>query len=306
MASHNYAVAGPAVTGSASAEKGVGINAGVADKLASAYLLLACLAFLVPCVSSLLEGSWTTEAGALGPLVLAAGLATLWSRFRESRADSQPGNAGLSLALLVPAVLVYLAASAITMSAALCAAGWLAMVAVLYAAHGPRVVRACWFPLLFLLIVIPLPYALTVEATAILRNLLAGGATSLAAWLGLQVAVDGYAVYVDQYELSIESACAGLSSTISLLAVGLLYAYWVREAGWRRIALIAVSAFPVAVAANLVRIVILLAAVHFGGAKVLATPLHPLSGFLSFTLALAMLLAIDRFAFALWRVGRAT
>lgn len=269
---------------------------GLSDKAAGWYLLLACAVFLAPCIASLLEGSWTTEAGALGPLVLAAGLATLWSRFRESRALSAPGNPAVTAALLLPAVLIYFAARAINMSAALCAAGWLAMVAVLYCVHGGRVVRACWFPLLFLLIVIPLPYALTVEATAVLRNLLAQGATTLAAWLGLEVAVNGYAVYVDQYELSIESACAGLSSTVSLLAVGLLYAYWVRQAGWRRMAIIAAAAFPVALAANLVRIVLLLAAVHFGGSGLLATPFHPLSGFLSFSLALAMLLVIDRLA----------
>jgi exosortase len=268
------------------------------------YLGVASLVFLAPCIESLLEGSWTTEAGALGPLVLAAGLGTLWSRYRECRQSASPGNGGIAAALLVPAALGYLAARAINMSALLCAAGWLALVAVFYAVAGREVVRRCWFPLLFLLIVIPLPYALTVEATAVLRNVLADGATRVAAALGLEVAVNGYAVYVDQYELSIESACAGLSSTVSLLAVGLLYAYWVREAGWKRMALIALAAFPVALLANLLRIVLLLGAVHWGGASVLATPLHPISGFVSFALALAMLLLVDGGAGLAGRLAR--
>lgn len=268
---------------------------------ADLVLWLGSLAVLAPCVATLAEGSWTTEAGALGPIVLAAGAATLWSRFRECRALSVPGSLAVAFLLLIPGAAGYLVGRAINMAVLLSASTWLVLLAVFYLRHGSTVVRRCWFPLAFLLIVIPLPHTLTVEATAELRNLLAGWATGIASAFGLEVAVNGYAVYIDQYELSIESACAGLSSTVSLLAVGMLYAYWVRAAGWRRMAVIALAAFPVALAANLVRILLLLLLVHWGGAKVLATPLHPISGFLSFSLALLMLLLIDQTAAAMRR-----
>lgn len=274
-------------------------------RASSVFLAIAGAAFLLPCLQSLAQGSWTTEAGALGPLVLACGAGTLWLQLRDSRHLIAPAKPLLPVVLLALAGLAYIMASAINMSTALCAAGWLAMVAVLLGCCGGAVVRQCWFPLAFLLIVIPLPYTLTIEATAALRNGLATAATGIAINLGLEAAVNGYAVYIDGYELAIESACAGLSSTVSLIAVGMLYAYWIRAAGWRRMLLIASLALPVAIVANLGRILLLMLLVHWGGMRVLAGPLHPVSGFLSFALALGLLLLIDRIAMQAQRMRTA-
>lgn len=266
-------------------------------------LLLAAgvVAWVTPPLVALAQVNWTTEAGALGPLVLATGLWMLAREIRRAAPMAEPGSLAITLALLVPAALIYVAALAITMVPALCIAAWVGVIALLYGLTGRAATRACWFPLLYLLLLVPLPYAISATLTAALRGWLSVHAVSLAALLGLEVAVDGNAVFVDQYELAVEAACAGLSSTISLLSVGLLYGYVLRGSGVRRVAVAIVAAIPIAILANLLRILLLLVAVHVGGADVLATPIHPLSGFVSFALAFAILAAIDHGIVALRR-----
>lgn len=266
-------------------------------------LLLAAgvVAWSAPPLLALAQVSWTTEAGALGPLVLATGLWMLVREIRRAAPVAGPGNLAITLALLVPAALVYVAALAIMMVPALCVAAWAGLIALLYGLTGRAATRACWFPLLYLLLLVPLPYAISATLTAELRGWLSVHAVSIASLLGLEVAVDGNAVFVDQYELAVEAACAGLSSTVSLLSVGLLYGYALRGSGMRRVAVVVVAAIPIAILANLLRILLLLVAVHLGGAGVLATPIHPLSGFASFALAFATLAALDHGIVALRR-----
>ena len=254
---------------------------------------------------ALARTSWTTEAGALGPLLLATGLWMLAREIRRAAPVARPGDLRLALVLLAAAALVYVAALAITMVPILCLAAWVGPIAVLYGLAGWPKTRACWFPLLYLLLLVPLPYSFSMAATGALRGWLSVHAVSIASLLGLDVAVDGSAVFVDQYQLAVEAACAGLNSTISLLSVGLLYAYALRGAGIWRVGLIIVAAVPIAILANLLRILILLLAVHLGGSSVLETPIHPLSGFLSFALAFAVLAALDQGLATLWRRGRA-
>lgn len=273
---------------------------------AGAVVLAAGLAaWIAPPLLALARTSWSTEAGALGPLVLATGAWMLIREMRRSR-ELRPGPGGWlpTLALLALAVLLYVPALAIGMATLLCMAAWVGLIAVLYGLGGGALLRGCWFPLAYLLLLVPLPFGATLAITTALRGWQAVHAVSLASLLGMEVAVDGNAVFVDQYRLAVEAACAGLGSTVSLLSVGMLYAYLLRGAGVARIALVIAAAIPIAMVANLLRILLLLVAVHLAGSDVLATPIHPLSGFVSFTLAFALLAGLDRAAQPLWRRAR--
>jgi exosortase/archaeosortase family protein len=58
---------------------------------------------------------------------------------------------------------------------------------------------------------------------------------------------------------------------------------------WRRRALVLLSAAPLAIGANILRIVSLALLVIWQGAEVLDTFLHPLSGMMTFALALPVI-----------------
>lgn len=259
-----------------------------------AYLVFAGLLWTVPAVLLLSRTTWRTDAGSIGPLTLLLGLVVLAGEVRDLPAELRPGRAWIAGLAMAGAIALYVAAMVLSFAMLAVAAAWLGLVVVLYALSGAGALRRCWFPLAYLLLVLPLPYSLTYAAAARLGAWLALGAVRVLRLLGLEVAVRGSTVFVDQYELVVEQACAGLSSTVSLIAIGIIYARWAHRARPLRLALLALMAIPLAYLANQIRVAALVFAVHRQGSSVLGTSLHPLSGLASFVLALALAMLADR------------
>lgn len=254
------------------------------------YLLLACLfLFLAPAVVSLAGQTWQSEAGSLAPLILCLGGWTLWQTVRINADVTRPGSLRIWAMVMVPALAAYLLACAINMVAAMALSAWLGFAASFYAMFGASMVRICLVPLIFLGLIVPLPYSLSVQGNTFLRSWISEQATVLAHAGGLDVAQGEGFIAVGQYLLAVETACAGASSTMSLVAIGLLFAYWIGNARPARAIAIAVLAVPIALAANVLRVVVLLLLVSNFGASILDTIVHPLSGVVSFCFAAAML-----------------
>jgi exosortase/archaeosortase family protein len=76
------------------------------------------------------------------------------------------------------------------------------------------------------------------------------------------------------------------------LAVAFLTAYTCRS--WRRRVLVLALAAPLAMVANLIRVVLLTVLVYWKGFYVLETPLHVASGLLTFALALPIIFWLGR------------
>jgi exosortase/archaeosortase family protein len=87
--------------------------------------------------------------------------------------------------------------------------------------------------------------------------------------------------------LQVSDACSGFSTLYAAGAVAFLTAYSAQT--WQRRALVLLAAAPLAIAANILRIVGLTALVVWEGADVLETFIHPLSGMLTFALALPII-----------------
>lgn len=258
-------------------------------------LLPLCLAlFLLPAMIGLAGQTWRTEAGSLAPLVLCLGAWTLAHDVRRNRAIARPGALlpwGIAMTL---ATLGYVFASAISMVSLMALAAWVGGVATFQARYGWEMVRRCAVPLAFLGLTVPLPYMLSVRMNFALQSGLSDHAVALAAMVGLDVARDAGSIAIGPYIVAVENACAGVSSTLSLVAIGLLFAHWVGNTDTRRALLIALFAVPIALFANLLRVVALLGLVSVYGAQIIDTIIHPLSGVLSFIFAMALLLLVLR------------
>lgn len=256
-------------------------------------LMTAGVIWLVSPLTWLATQVWTTEQGAIGPIILATGMWTLAAAYRCHAGNAAAGDLRRGAALIGGCIVLRLLAAVVGARSAECLATYLGLVALLSAYVGWPVVRRLWFPLAYLLFVIPPPYSLVAPATRALKLWLATSAVDLLASAGLAVASSGASMYVDQYELLIEAACTGLNSLVSLLAVGMLYVHWRHATDWRYATLLALLILPIAILANLVRIVLLLLLVHFTGAAVLESSLHPAVGLAMFTVALAALAGLD-------------
>lgn len=260
-------------------------------------VLAAAAVWCLPALSSLIRQSWQSEAGSIAPIILGLGGWTLFRQLREIEGTAEPAGALWPMLALAALLLPYALAAAIDMTALLALVAWGGCVLGFYATYGWKVTKASAFPLAFVGLVVPLPYSVSLPLTLRLREAVAEWSTDLARLLGMDVALERHAIIVGPYEVAVENACAGLSSMVSLVGIGLLYAFWMRRGGWRRMAAIVVLSVPIAFAANVLRVVTLLAMTELAGARVLDMLWHPITGALSFVLALGLLWLTDTILF---------
>ncbi len=256
-------------------------------------LWLGIAATAIPTIGALGSGPWSTEAGVHGPLVVATGIWLVIRRLPQIRALARPGHLGIALAMLVPAVLFYIFGRAYDFISIEVAALLLALLSVAYAYTGAAVLKLMWFPIFYLGFVIPLPGWALDQVTAPLKMLVSQVVTNGLGLFGYPIARVGVTIYVDQYQLLVEDACAGLNSLVSLSAIGLFYVYILRNTNWRYSLLLLVLVVPIAIAANCVRVAALVLLTYYYGDAVAQGYLHGFAGMVTFTSALLLIFLVD-------------
>ena len=260
---------------------------------ACAVLVAAACVWLLPALYGLATQTWSTPQGAQGPIILLTGVWALWFEYRRSAALSVPGSFARAIFCVGIAVTLYVGARMVGILSVAFLAAWLGCVAALYGCFGGVVLRRLAFPLVYLLCLMPLPYSVEMALTGSLKIGVAYWSVRALAGIGWDVAYSGSLLYVDQFELLVEAACAGLNSIFSLTAIGLFYIFWQRRRSWGQWATLAVAIIPLAILANLARVILLIALVHWHGEQVLETAAHPAAGFLMFAVSLALLVVLD-------------
>jgi exosortase len=177
---------------------------------------------------------------------------------------------------------------------------------MLQARLGARLMIRNWFPFLYLASVIPPPEYLLVRATAPLKQFVSQISTDWLAAFGVPVARQGVTIFVAQYQLLVEDACSGMNSIIGIIAITLLYIYLTRGSSWRYSLLLVSLAVPIAVVANILRIMTLILLTYWFGDQVAQGFLHYTAGFFLFAMALLLVFALDRLLGVIGhRLGRA-
>lgn len=256
-------------------------------------LLVGLALVIIPTLGALGAGPWSTEAGVHGPLVVATGIWLVIRRLPQIRELARPGNTAITLAMLIPAVLFYTFGRAFDFISIEVAALLLALFAVAYAYVGAAVLRLMWFPIFYLGFVIPLPGWVLDQVTAPLKMLVSEVVSGALGYAGYPIARVGVTIYVAQYQLLVEDACAGLNSLISLAAIGLFYVYILRNTNWRYSLLLLTLVVPIAIAANCVRVAALVLLTYYYGDAVAQGYLHEFAGMVTFTSALLFLFLVD-------------
>jgi exosortase B len=256
-------------------------------------LLIGGLSLLIPTLIAIATGSWTGEQGVHGPIVLATGIWLFARRWKELVSIQRPGSWGLTLAVLIPSLLVYAVARAFDILALEVLALGGVLIAIFYCWFGMEALKRMWFPILYLGFVVPIPGWVITTLTAPMKEYVSLSATWILSKAGYPIVREGVTLYVAQYQLLVEDACAGLNSLISLTAISLFYIYILHNASWRYALFLMLWIIPVALAANLVRVIILvLLTYHFGNATAQGF-LHSTAGLVMFATALLGIFMVD-------------
>jgi exosortase B len=264
------------------------------DRLPIVLVVAGLLLAYVPTYHDFLAGPFAGYAQGHELLVLAVVAFLFFRRRNELSALPDAPRHAWAIALLSFGVLLYaFGRSQLFLRLELLSQVFV-LAAVLVGAKGFAALRICWFPIVFLLFVVPLPHALVLALTAPLKAAASAITTSLLAAAGYPIGRSGVVITIGQYELLVATACAGLQTMFTLEALSLLYVNLKGHASWVRNALLAALAVPVAFVANVVRVMALsLVTYHFGDAvgRGLA---HGFAGLGLFAVALLLIMALDR------------
>lgn len=155
---------------------------------------------------------------------------------------------------------------------------------------GWNMLRAVAFPLLVLLLMVPVPGVIYYQLVFPLQIV----ASQLATW-ALQalhlfpVAREGNILVLNATRLEVAEACSGLRSLLSLLTLAVMYSYFA-EKRLRLRAVLWLLVLPIAVAGNAARVVFAAISVELGGASAVEGWAHTLSGLFLFFLSTLLLI----------------
>lgn len=191
--------------------------------------------------------------------------------------------------LLVPALAVHVLAARFDVNVASGVALWAALWGLVWTCWGLGVLKAVRFPLAFLIFMIPLPGVLLIAASFHMKLWAAAAATLVLNALGLAATQAGSMIHLPTVTVIVDDVCSGLRSLISLLALAVLWtAVMPARRPWQRLTVVA-AAIPIALVANIVRIVLLVLVAAIYGPQTAEGFIHYGSGFVVFLVALASL-----------------
>lgn len=242
---------------------------------------------------------WTTNDNySHGPLVPLVSLALVASRRERLRALPRSGDwRGPALVLLACLIqVVGVRADVFTLQ------GW-SFVVMLFglalALLGGPLTRVLAFPIAYLVFMLTFPPIVMNGLSFALKEVAVRTAAHAAEALGVTLQRSGMTLWLAGGALEIENPCSGLRSLLAMLATGVLFAS-VLPAGWWRRVLLVLLAVPMALAGNVLRITLLVLMANYVGVRQALGTFHDMSGYLTYGLSLAGLLA----AWALLRPRR--
>ncbi len=147
--------------------------------------------------------------------------------------------------------------------------------------------RRIGFPLLFVVLMLPIPLAVTERLHLVLRQIAAHACEAIVPLLGIPVMRIETTLHTPNASLLVADACSGFSTLYAAGAVALLTMYL--SASTLRRLLVALLFAPIAIAVNVVRVALLVVLVYWQGTDVLATALHEMSGIVTFLVALPVI-----------------
>ena len=272
-------------------------------KVALLIVGLALAILYLPTLWSLFHGVWGEDGQAHGPMILAIALWLIYRAMPELVAAGQAGIDRLSLrkstatlvsgwiVLLIGLLLYIVGRSQSIDFFEIGSLIWVLAGSVLLL-FGAKALRLIWFPLFFMLFMIPLPGLLVAAVTMPMKIAVSICAEWVLYGLGYPIARSGVILQVGQYQLLVADACAGLHTLLTLEALGLLYLNLFRHESLLRNMSLAILIIPIAFF-YVIRVMVLSLITYYFGDAAGQGYLHVFSGMVLFLTALLLVVAVD-------------
>jgi exosortase B len=257
------------------------------------WVALGLAALYLPSYWNAAQGLWQTDEFGHAPLILGIVGWLFWQTRHavDDAADAPRSGSGwllLALGLALYAVGRTAGVSSVEFASQVFVAG-----AVLLLLKGQQALRAAWFPVFYLVFMVPLPGTVVDALTEPLKHWISIIVVDLLHAVGYPIGRSGVMITVGRYELLVADACSGLNSMFSLAALGALFIHIMGRKSRLHTALLVLAIVPIAFAANIVRVVsLVLITYHFGDAAGQGF-LHGAAGIVLMLVALLAFFALD-------------
>ena len=154
---------------------------------------------------------------------------------------------------------------------------------------GWRGTRIIAVPLVVLLFMIPMPQFVLREMSQQLQLVSSQIGVGLIRLFGISVFLEGNVIDLGSYKLQVVDACSGLRYLFPLMVLGFLAACFFQGSWWKRV-LIVLSAVPLTIVINSLRIGLIGVTVEYWGASMAEGLLHDFEGWFMFMLCIALLI----------------
>lgn len=255
---------------------------------------LGLCALYVPSFIDLFRGIWSSETQAHGPIILAISCWLLYQKWPAMWETSKTRPTSVwGWPIFVFGLLLYLVGrSQGILIFEIGSLIWL-LAAILLLLRGSAAIKVQWFPLFFMLFMIPLPGPLVDAVTMPMKMAVSYVAEHVLYWADYPIARQGVILQVGQYKLLVADACAGLHTLFTLEALGLLYLNLVRHDSLFRNVTLAVCIVPISFTANVIRVMVLTLITYYFGDEAGQGFLHGFAGMVLFLSALLLIIGVD-------------
>ena len=158
---------------------------------------------------------------------------------------------------------------------------------------GWELLKELRFPLLVLVLAIPIPAIIFNEITFPLQILATKLASALLTLFDVPVLREGNIIQLAAMKLEVAEACSGIRSLLSLFTLAIFYGYFLEKSPLRRTVL-AVASIPIAIAANAVRIFGTGLCVQYWDPDKAMGFFHEFQGWVMFLISLGCLFIVHR------------
>jgi exosortase B len=241
----------------------------------------------------LINNEWSDPDSSYSPLILLLALWLLYRKWDDQRVSEVVGKR--RVALLVPLLVLALVMFFFGTIGEITQLSYGSIVPLVLAfvVLYQKPCAAALPGALFLLFSIPLPLFIVVPVTQPMKQFVAAATESLLYFMHYPIARAGVILYMGPYQLQVADACAGLRTLFSLEAIGLMYLNLVEFKSLTRNIGMALLVFPIAMIANIVRVLLLCLITYYFGDAAGQGFLHEFTGITLFVCALLLLLGAD-------------
>lgn len=253
--------------------------------------IIGLVALYLPSYYAISQTLWREVDQAHGPIVLMVIVFLAWQK-REHLVLKQPTpqKSILGWALLLLGLACYVLGRSQDILMLDMGSQIPVLMGVLLLSCGRQALKAMWFPLFFIIFMLPLPLA---SITMPMKMAVSYVTETILFWFDYPIARSGVVLQIGQYQLLVADACAGMHTLISLEALGLLYLNLVKHDSLMRNITLGILIIPISFTANVVRVMALTLITYYFGDEVGQGFVHGFAGMFLFIIALIFILAVD-------------